>query len=58
MQSSMSDVEALLSVDAGRVPPGTVAFFARDPERTKRRILAVLAVLVGSGGGGQLDRRV
>ena len=49
MQSSMSDVEALLSVDAGRVPPGTVAFFARDPERTKRRILAVLAVLVGSG---------
>ena len=49
MQSSMSDVQALLSVDAGRVPPGTVAFFARDPERTKRRILAVLAVLVGSG---------
>jgi hypothetical protein len=45
----MSDVQALLSVDAGRVPPGTVAFFARDPERTKRRILAVLAVLVGSG---------
>ncbi len=49
MQSSMSDVEALLSVDAGRVPPGTVAFFARDPERTKRRVLAVFAVLVGSG---------
>ena len=49
MQSSMSDVEALLSVDAGRVPPGTVAFFARDPERTKRRVLAVFAVLVGGG---------
>jgi hypothetical protein len=49
MQSSMSDVEALLSVDAGRVPAGTVAFFARDPERTKRRALAVMAVLVGAG---------
>jgi hypothetical protein len=49
MQSSMSDVEALLSVDAGRVPPGTVAFFARDPERTKRRVLAVFAVLVAGG---------
>ena len=51
MHSSMSDVEALLSVDAGRVPPGTVAFFARDPERTKRRVLAVMAVLVGAGAG-------
>jgi hypothetical protein len=48
MQSSMSDVEALLSVDAGRVPPGTVAFFARDPERTKRRALAVFTVLMGT----------
>jgi hypothetical protein len=48
MQSMMSDVEALLSVDAGRVPPGTMAFFARDPERTQRRILAVFAFLVGS----------
>ena len=48
MQSSMSDVEALLSVDAGRVPPGTVAFFARDPERTKRRVLAVFTMLMGS----------
>ncbi|HEY4392692.1 MAG TPA: hypothetical protein VGP64_01460 [Polyangia bacterium] len=43
----MSDVEALLSVDAGRVPPGTVAFFQRDPERTQRRILAVFSALVG-----------
>ena len=51
MQSSMSDVEALLSVDAGRVPPGTVAFFARDPERTQRRILAVFALLVATGAG-------
>jgi hypothetical protein len=45
----MSDVEALLSVDAGRVPPGTVAFFQRDPERTQRRLLAVFALLVASG---------
>src|SRR5262249_15894228 len=47
MQSSMSDVETLLSVDAGRVPPGTVAFFARDPEQTQRRVLAVFAMVVG-----------
>jgi len=45
----MSDVEALLSVDAGRVPPGTVAFFQRDPERTQRRLLAVFAALVAIG---------
>ncbi|HVV49694.1 MAG TPA: hypothetical protein VHO06_08550 [Polyangia bacterium] len=43
----MSDVEALLSVDAGRVPSGTVAFFARDPEAVQRRVLAVLAALIG-----------
>ena len=49
MQSTMSDVEALLSVDAGRVPPGTVAFFQRDPERTQRRLLAVFAALVAIG---------
>jgi hypothetical protein len=50
----MSDVEALLSVDAGRLPPGTVAFFERDPERTQRRILAVLATLVGIGTAASL----
>ena len=49
MQSTMSDVEALLSVDAGRVPPGTVAFFQRDPERTQRRLLGVFSALVGIG---------
>ena len=43
----MSDVEALLSVDKGRVPPGTIAFFARDPEASRRRMFAVLALLVG-----------
>jgi hypothetical protein len=54
MQSSMSDVEALLNVDAGRLPPGTVAFFERDPERTQRRILAVFATLVGIGTAASL----
>lgn len=49
MQSPMSDVEALLSVDAGRVPPGTVAFFQRDPERAQRRVFAVFAMLAGIG---------
>jgi hypothetical protein len=47
MVRAMSDVEALLSIDAGKVPPGTVAFFARDPEAAQRRMFAVLAILVG-----------
>jgi len=47
MVQVMSDVEALLSIDRGRVPPGTVAFFARDPEAAKRRMFVVLAILVG-----------
>ena len=42
----MSEVETLLAVDAGRVPPGTAAFFARDPEAAGRRMGAVLAVMV------------
>jgi hypothetical protein len=32
----MSEIEALLSVDAGRVPPATFAFFARDAEASER----------------------
>jgi hypothetical protein len=52
MHRSMSDVEALLSVDAGRVPPGVVAFFARDPEAAKRRALAVFALLLGLATAG------
>ena len=47
MFQSMSDVEALLSIDAGKVPLGTVAFFARDPEAARRRMLAVMSILVG-----------
>src|SRR5437762_8694867 len=40
----MSEVEVLLSVDAGRVPPGTVVFLARDPEAPARILRAVLAL--------------
>ena len=41
----MTDIEALLSVDAGRVPEGTVAFFMRDLEVEQRhRRLAVCIV--------------
>ncbi|HVZ75649.1 MAG TPA: hypothetical protein VHJ20_24925 [Polyangia bacterium] len=43
----MSEVEALLSVDAGRVPPGVVVFRARDPEAEVRRVRRVLAVSAG-----------
>jgi hypothetical protein len=32
----MTDIEVLLSVDGGEVPPGTVAFFMRDAEAEKR----------------------
>jgi hypothetical protein len=42
----MSEVEALLSVDAGRVPRGTTAFFLRDPEAPRRRSYAWLALIV------------
>jgi hypothetical protein len=40
----MSEVEVLLSVDAGRIPPGTVVFQARDPDAPARIMRAVLAV--------------
>ena len=43
----MSEVETLLSVDAGRIPPGAVVFRARDPDAEVRRLRTVLAV--GSG---------
>jgi hypothetical protein len=41
----MSEVEVLLSVDAGRVPPDAVVFAAADPEGPSRRLNAVLAAL-------------
>jgi hypothetical protein len=40
----MTDVEALLEVDAGRIPPGVVAFFPRDPEAPARRMKMVMAI--------------
>ena len=43
----MSEVEALLNVDAGRIPPGAVVFRARDPESEVRRLRTVLAVTDG-----------
>ena len=58
---AMTDIEALLSVDAGKVPEGTVAFFTRDPELGQRRLCAVTSVLLalgaiacGFGGAGLL----
>jgi hypothetical protein len=41
----MSEVEVLLSVDAGRVPPDAVVFSAADPEGPTRQLNAVLAGL-------------
>jgi hypothetical protein len=46
MITSMSEVEAMLSVDKGRVPRGTVAFFQRDPEAPLRKSYGWLAVIV------------
>jgi hypothetical protein len=43
----MSEVETLLSVDAGIVPAGVVVFRARDPEAEVRRLRKVLAVGAG-----------
>lgn len=43
----MSEVQALLNVDAGKVPPGAVVFRARDPEAEVRRLRTVLAVGAG-----------
>jgi hypothetical protein len=40
----MTDIEVLLSVDAGRIPEGTNAFFVRDRERTLRRWWAAVSI--------------
>jgi len=57
----MTDIEALLSVDAGRTPAGTVAFRVADPDQAARRLwaaisgVAALATLgTGIGGGGRV----
>jgi hypothetical protein len=39
----MTEVEALLAVDRGKVPADTVAFFARDPDATERSTYLTLA---------------
>jgi hypothetical protein len=49
---SMSEVEALLSVDAGRVPPGAVVFVAADPEAPARRMHAFLAIVAAASAIG------
>lgn len=47
----MTDIEALLSVDAGRTPPGTKAFFLDDGTRGFRHLHAALAALAGLAAG-------
>ena len=42
----MSEVETLLCVDAGKVPPGATVFRVRDPEAPTRRLYAMLAISV------------
>ncbi len=46
MGESISEVQALLSVDAGRIPAGVVAFFPRDLEAPARRARAIMATIV------------
>jgi hypothetical protein len=41
----MTEVEALLRVDAGQVPSGCSAFLARDPEARTRALRAALAMM-------------
>src|SRR5215831_12199730 len=43
----MTDVEALLSVDRGEIPPATFAFFERDEVAEDRRAHAILAAVTG-----------
>jgi hypothetical protein len=51
---SMTEVEVLLSVDAGRIPPDAVVFSAADPEAPGRRLNAFLAVAAGVATAGCL----
>jgi hypothetical protein len=53
----MSDIEALLSVDRGLIPPGTVAFFVEDTDARSRYAYAIMAVstivaAIAAGGVG------
>jgi hypothetical protein len=48
----MSEVEVLLSVDAGRIPPGTVVFMARDPDAPARILRALMALMLAVAAVG------
>jgi hypothetical protein len=43
----MTEVQALLSVDSGHIPPGAAAFFLEDPGRGTFRLRATLAAMAG-----------
>jgi hypothetical protein len=47
----MSEVEALLSVDRGVIPPDSVAFFPKDQEAPIRRLRAALAIFAALCAG-------
>jgi hypothetical protein len=44
----MTEVEALLSADAGRPPPGSVVFRLRDTEAPTRRARIIAALSIGA----------
>lgn len=46
----MTEVEALLAADKGRVPADTLAFYAQDPDLNERRTYAILALIAGMAG--------
>jgi hypothetical protein len=48
----VSEIEVLLSVDRGRVPPGTVVFLPRDPQAQARILFGLLAVLLSAAAIG------
>lgn len=50
----MTEVETLLSVDAGRVPPDTLVFVAADPDAPARRAYAFLSGTAVMGALGCL----
>jgi hypothetical protein len=48
----MTDVEALLSADAGRVEPGTEVFIGRDEDAETRRLRFFFGALMSAGALG------
>lgn len=47
----MTEVESLLSVDAGVIPPGVTAYFMDDPQRTRRVVRRVVALALAGAAG-------